>query len=114
MIAKLKDDDEPTLDEARALVHDALAWILQYAKRDTPELRLALPAQLSLRLQRAIFRFGAMYRDAEMGPERMLVDLKEVFRRLDTSVPAPLRDQLSGQIVRWCISAYYAETDSST
>lgn len=109
MIAKLKGDDEPNLDDARALVHDALVWILQYAKRDTPELRHALPAELSLRLQRAIFQFGAMYREAEMGPERMLVDLKDVFKRLDASVPAPVRDQLSGQIVRWCISAYYVE-----
>lgn len=109
MIAKLKDDDEPTLHQARALVHDALAWILQYTKRDAAELRQALPAELSLRLQRAIFQFGVMYRDAEMGPERMLVDLKDVFRRLDANVPSPVRDQLSGQIVRWCISAYYAE-----
>jgi hypothetical protein len=109
MIAKLRDEDEPALDEAKKLLRDALVWILQFVLPNTTDLRRALPPDLSLRLQRAIFQFGQMYRDAGLGPERMLADLKGIFNGLDGRVPAQLREQLNSEIVRWCITAYYAE-----
>ena len=109
MIAKLKDDDEPNLIEARLLVRNALTWILQFVESDARELNVALPAPLSLQLQRVISDFGRMYHDHDLGPERMLVDLKFVINEVTDRVPETLRAQLSREIVRWCIVAYYVE-----
>ena len=114
MIAKLRDDDEPGLTEAKQVLRDALTWILQFVQPSAADLGTALPAPLSLRLQRAISEFGSMYRQRDLGPERMLVDLKEVVRSLDGRVPTGLRTQLESAIVRWCIAAYYAEDESPT
>lgn len=114
MIAKLRDDDEPGLVEAKALLRDALAWILQFVQPSARDLGSALPAHLSLRLQRAISEFGDMYRQRDLGPERMLVDLKDVVQSVDAGVSHSLRTQLRGEIIRWCIAAYYAEDESST
>ena len=115
MIAKLRDDDEQGLDEAKKLVRDALMWILQFVQPSAADLRTALPAPLSLRLQRAISEFGTMYRERDLGPERMLVDLKDVFQTaLEPKVSHSLRTQLASEMVRWCIAAYYAEDETST
>lgn len=114
MIAKLRDDDEPGLVEAKAVVRDALTWVLQFVQPAAADLRSALPAALSLRLQRAISEFGNMYRERDLGPERMLVDLKDVFASVEPKVPHALRTQLTGEIIRWCIAAYYAEDESAT
>ena len=113
MISKLKDDDEPTLLEAKLLVRNALTWILQFVEPGSPDLSTALPAKLSLQLQRVISEFGQMYHDRDLGPERMLVDLKYVINEVCDNVPNSLRGQLSRDIVRWCIVAYYVE-DGST
>ncbi len=112
MIAKLKDDDEPTLLEAKLLVRNALTWILQFVEPGS-DLNTALPAKLSLQLQRVISEFGRMYHDRDLGPERMLVDLKYVISEVTGNVPNALREQLSREIVHWCIVAYYVE-DGST
>jgi hypothetical protein len=114
MIAKLRDDDEPGLAEAKTLLRDALTWILQFVRPTVADLGTALPAPLSLRLQRAISEFGHMYRERGLGPERMLVDLKAVFGSVNGSVSIALRTQLGSEMVRWCIAAYYAEDESST
>lgn len=111
MIAKLRDDDEPTLVEAKLMVRNTLTWILQFTEPSAGEPGMALPPPLSLRLQRSISEFGRMYHEGDLGPERMLADLKEVFRSVDATVSPSLRTQLSSQIVRWCIEAYYAEGD---
>ena len=113
MIAKLRDDGEPGLVEAKRLLRDALTWILQFVQPTVADLGTALPAPLSLRLQRAISEFGNMYRERDLGPERMLVDLKEVFASVD-GVSNALRIQLRSEMVRWCIAAYYAEDESAT
>ena len=113
MIAKLKDDDEPTLLEAKLLVRNALTWILQFVEPGTRDLSEALPAKLSLQLQRVISEFGQMYHDKDLGPERMLVDLKQVINEVSDGVPDAVRAPLSREIVRWCIVAYYVE-DGST
>ena len=113
MIAKLRDDDEPTLVEARLLVRNALTWILQFVEPEMDELDVALPPRHSLELQRVISEFGQMYHSRDLGPERMLVDLKFVINEVTEHVPATLRTQLSREIVRWCIAAYYVEGDSS-
>ena len=114
MIAKLRDDDEPGLVEAKLLLRDALTWILQFVQPKVADLGTALPAPLSLRLQRVISEFGHMYRERDLGPERMLVDLKDVFASVDAGVSNALRAQLGSEMVRWCIAAYYAEDESST
>lgn len=113
MIAKLKDDHEPTLLEAKLMVRNALTWILQCVEPGTANLGDALPARLSLQLQRVISEFGRMYRDQDLGPERMLVDLKFVIREVTDSLPEGLRTQLTGEIVLWCIAAYYVEGGST-
>lgn len=113
MIAKLRDDDEPTLLEARLLVRNALTWILQFVEPGMKQLDVALPPRHSLELQRVISEFGRMYHDRDLGPERMLVDLKHVVNEVSESVPGELRAQLSREIVRWCIAAYYVEGGST-
>ena len=115
MIAKLRDDDEPGLDEAKKLMRDALMWILQFVQPSAADLRTALPAPLSLRLQRAISEFGTMYRERDLGPERMLVDMKDVFATaVEPKISHALRTQLASEMVRWCIGAYYAEDASES
>ena len=114
MIAKLRDDDEPGLVEAKMLLRDALTWILQFVQPTAADLGTALPAPLSLRLQRTISEFGHMYRERDLGPERMLVDLKDVFASVNAGVSHALRTQLAGELLRWCIAAYYAEDESAT
>ena len=113
MIAKLKDDDEPALLEAKLLVRNALTWILQFVEPGTQELGDALPARLSLQLQRVISEFGRMYHERDLGPERMLVDLKAVIREVTERMPEGLRTKLMSEIVRWCITAYYVEGGSA-
>ena len=113
MIAMLKDDDEPTLLEAKLLVRNALRWILQFVEPEARELNVALPARLSLQLQRVISEFGRMYHAQDLGPERMLVDLKSVIHEVTERMPDTFRTQLSREIVRWCIVAYYVEGEST-
>ena|SRR5205085_11142141 len=111
MIAKLRDDDEPSLVAAQAELRDALTWILQFVQPAAADLGAGLPSPLSLRLQRAISEFGRLYRERDLGPERMLVDLKDVFRSVKPKLSKALQTQLTGEIVRWCIAAYYAEDE---
>lgn len=66
----------------------------------------ALPSDVAYILERATREYAALRRHAT--PEQMIVEIKQILREIDDTVPAEFRRDLSSDVIRWAIAAYYS------
>jgi len=67
-----------------------------------------LPTDVADVLKRATNAFAQRRRQQEFTPEQMIVEIKQILREIDEAIPVEFRRDLSSDVIRWAIEAYYA------
>ena len=68
----------------------------------------ALPAEIARMMERSTHAYALRRRAEQAQPEQMLVEIKQVLREIDAAVPIEFRRDVSSDLIRWAIEAYYA------
>ena len=70
-----------------------------------------LPQDVASVLTRATHAFAQRRREQRSAPEQMIVEIKQILREINDSIPVELRRDLSSDVIRWSIEAYYSAPD---
>lgn len=66
-----------------------------------------LPQDVANILTRATHGFAERRREQNATPEQMIVEIKQILRDINDSIPVEFRRDLSSDVIRWAIEAYY-------
>jgi hypothetical protein len=70
----------------------------------------ALPSDVAFILERATREYAVQRGHAT--PEQMIVEVKQILRDIDNAIPQEFRRDLSSDVIRWAIAAYYKAKES--
>ena len=71
-----------------------------------------LPQDVANVLARATSSFAQSRRQQKATPEQMIVEIKQILREINDSIRVDLRRDLSSDVIRWAIEAYYSAADA--
>jgi hypothetical protein len=70
----------------------------------------ALPPDIARLLERSTETYASRRRAEKATPEEMVVELKQLLREIDDSIAVEFRRDVSSDVIRWAIQAYYRPT----
>lgn len=94
-----------TLDEAKLELRQTFILALKAAPPRPGS--FALPADIAQLLERATHSYGRRRREDLVTPEEMVVEIKQMLREIDDSIAVEFRRDVSSDVIRWAIQAYY-------
>ena len=67
----------------------------------------ALPQDIARLLERSTESYATRRRAEKATPEEMVVEIKQLLREIDDSIAVEFRRDVSSDVIRWAIQAYY-------
>lgn len=92
-------------DEARHELRETFILALKAAPPRPGS--FALPADIARLLERATEAYAQRCAAEKSTPEMVVVEIKQILREIDDSIPVEFRRDVSSDVIRWAIQAYY-------